>query len=253
MTTRMMSGKGVVILGATSSIARATAAEFARNGYNMVLGARDTEENERIAADIRIRWDVRTAALPFDAQDIESHAAFFTQCHELMGDHIDGLIVCVGWMPNQIAAQSDFNLASATIDINYTGVASIAERFAADFESRRRGFIAVVSSVAGDRGRQSNYFYGSAKAGLTAYLQGLRNRLFHANVSVLTIKPGFVDTKMAFGLPNLMLVATPERVARNIFNAIRKRKNVIYTPWFWHGIMKVFVHVPETIFKRMRL
>ena len=253
MTARMTSGKGVVVLGATSAMARAIASEFAQRGYNVLVGARDQEENERIAADIRIRWDVGVAALPFDAQDIASHAAFFTQCHSLMGDHIEGLIVCFGWMPNQVAAQADFQLARTTIDINFSGVASITERFAADFESRRRGFIAVVSSVAGDRGRQSNYFYGAAKAGLTAYLQGLRNRLFHANVTVLTIKPGFVDTKMAYGLPNLMLVATPERVARDIFRAIHKRKNVLYTPWFWRGIMKVFVHVPESIFKRMRL
>jgi short-subunit dehydrogenase len=106
--------------------------------------------------------------------------------------------------------------------------------------------------VAGDRGRQSNYLYGAAKAGLSTFLQGLRNRLFHANVKVITIKPGFVDTHMTYGRPGLFLVASPESVARGIFRAIAKGKDVVYLPWFWRPIMLIVQSIPEAIFKRLR-
>src|SRR6516164_9862855 len=127
------------------------------------------------------------------------------------------------------------NVLRQSLDVNFLSAAELLEIAAAYFEPRRSGFIAAISSVAGDRGRQSNYTYGAAKAGLTAYLQGLRNRLWRAGVHVLTVNPGFVDTPMTRGRinPNSLLVATPERVARDIDRALRRRRDVLYTPWFW--------------------
>ncbi len=248
----MSNARTVVILGSTSSIARAVAIAFGGNGYNVILGARDAEENEIVAADIRARCGLEANALPFGAEDFDGHPDFFRECCDLAGDSLQGVVLCFGFMDAQAKAQQDFSVARRTVDVNYTAAISILELFAGHFEKRREGFIAVVSSVAGDKGRQSNYIYGSAKGGLNVYLQGLRNRLFHAGVHVTTIKPGFVDTKMTFGLPGLFLVASPEKAGKAIFYAIRKRKNVAYVPWFWRYIMLIFQHIPEFVFKRTK-
>jgi short-subunit dehydrogenase len=134
-------------------------------------------------------------------------------------------------------------------------VALLLEKFATMMESQRGGCLAAISSVAGDRGRQSNYIYGAAKAGLSTFLDGLRNRMFRVGVHVLSIKPGFVDTPMTLGKinPRSPLVASPDRVARDIDRALLRRENVLYTPWFWWPIMKVIRLVPEPIFKRLGL
>ncbi|MBI3118427.1 MAG: SDR family oxidoreductase [Candidatus Hydrogenedentes bacterium] len=244
----------VMILGATSAMARATAAEFARAGYQLILGARNQEENQIIAADLRTRHGGQCTALAFDALDFDLHGAFLKHCAEAAGAWPDGLVVFFGYMTEQERAQQDFSAARQTIDANLTAVVSVVEQFAARCEERRSGFIGVVSSVAGDRGRQSNYIYGASKAGLTAYLAGLRNRLFKANVSVTTIKPGFVDTKMTYGLPLPQpLVATPEAAGKAIYRAIARRKDVVYVPFFWRYIMLLIKSIPEWQFKKMKL
>ena len=234
-------GKGVLVLGATSAIARATALELARQGYAILLAARDMEENERIATDIRIRCGSPAVALPFEALDVESHPAFVQTCRDMLGGTLEGVVVCFGTLEPQDELQKDFTRARRVLDVNFTAAVSIIEAFALLFEQRHSGFIAVISSVAGDRGRQSNYHYGAAKAGLSAYLQGLRNRLFSAGVSVTTIKPGFVDTKMTFGLPGLMMVASAESAGKAVATAIRKRKDIAYVPWFWRYIMLIII------------
>ena len=143
--------------------------------------------------------------------------------------------------------------ARRILDTNFTGCVSALEILARRFEARRAGFIAALSSVAGDRGRQSNYLYGAAKGGLSTYLQGLRNRLHHSGVRVVTIKPGFVDTAMTYGRPGLFLVASPERVARAVYRALRGGQDVVYVPWFWRPVMFAMRGVPERLFKRLRL
>jgi decaprenylphospho-beta-D-erythro-pentofuranosid-2-ulose 2-reductase len=145
------------------------------------------------------------------------------------------------------------NEARRILDTNFTGSALALNILANHFEQKRRGFICGISSVAGDRGRQSNYLYGSAKGGLTIYLQGLRNRLYHSGVHVITVKPGFVDTRMVFGKAKLPLVATPQAVARDIYLAVKKRKNVVYVPWFWRYIMSMVGSIPEGLFKRLKM
>ncbi len=248
----MPSTRGVVVLGSTSAIARAVAIEYGMQGYGVVVAARDQEENEIIAEDIRVRCNVEVFALRFEAEDYASHPAFVEQCRTLLNDTLVGVVFGVGYLEPQAVAQNDFAVARKIIDANYTGAVSVLELFAKYFQERRRGFIAGVSSVAGDRGRQSNYVYGSAKAAFTTYLQGLRNRLHPAGVRVITIKPGFVDTKMTFGMQNLFLVAAPEKAGHDIVRAIDKGKDVVYTPWFWRYIMLIMRHVPERIFKRTK-
>ena len=158
----------------------------------------------------------------------------------------------MGYLGDQTKGQNDWEEARRILETNFTGCVSALNIVANYFESRRTGFICAVSSVAGDRGRQSNYLYGAAKAGLSAYLQGLRNRLFRANVKVITVKPGFVDTHMTYGRPGLVLLASPESVAKGIFRAVATGKDVVYLPWFWRLIMLIVRSVPEGVFKRLR-
>ena len=155
-------------------------------------------------------------------------------------------------MAEQTAAQQDVEIMLRTLNTNLTGAIAILERFAVLFEERKAGFIAALSSVAGDRGRKMNYIYGASKAGLSAYLQGLRNRLHGSNIQVTTIKPGFMDTPMTYGmdLPQL-LVASPETAGNAIVRAILKKKDIAYIPFFWKYIMWIIRSIPEWQFKKM--
>jgi short-subunit dehydrogenase len=243
----------VLILGATSTIARAVAAEFATHGFDLILAGRDREELDALAADLKLRHGVSTSTLPFDALAFETHEAVLGSCFAQVGEALEGVVVCLGYLGDQAAAQGDFFEARRILDTNFTGCVSALNIIANHFEKMQKRFICVLTSVAGDRGRRSNYLYGAAKGGLSIYLQGLRNRLFHSNVRVITIKPGFVDTRMTYGRPGLFLVATPEAVARSIFNAIKNSQDIAYVPWFWRWLMFIIRQIPEGLFKRMRL
>ncbi len=242
------------MLGAASTVARHIAACFARDGYALLLADFDTEECERIAADLRVRHETSCESLFFDATDYDSHEAFVAACAEKLGGAPGGVVLCFGFMADQSDAEADFALARRTLDTNFTGAVSILERFAPLFEARKGGFIAGLSSVAGDRGRQTNYIYGASKGGFTVYLQGLRNRLHAAGVSVTTIKPGFMDTKMTYGmdLPG-PLTAAPEAAAEAICRAIRKRKDTAYVMPVWRYIMLIIKSIPEWQFKKMKI
>lgn len=242
------------MLGATASAGRAVAAEFARRGYAVVAAGPEAEEVPRIAADIRVRFGVPAHPLLFDATAYDTHDAFVQSCADLLGGDPGGVVLCFGYMAAQEDAQRHFVLAQRTIDINLTGAISLLERFAAVFERRGSGFIAALSSVAGDRGRATNYIYGAAKAGLTAYLSGLRNRLHRAGVCVTTVKPGFMDTQMTWGLKlPPPLTATPEQAARAIVSGILQGRDEIYVLWMWRYIMLIIRNIPEWQFKKMRL
>ncbi|TCP57797.1 short-subunit dehydrogenase [Tumebacillus sp. BK434] len=244
--------KNVLILGATSGIAKALAYYFAEQEHNLLLAGRDLEELQLIAQDINIRHGVEVTVHKFDALDYDGHADFFTTCLEAAGE-LDGLVLAYGYLGDQKRAENEFAEARRVIETNYLSAVSVLNIAANYFETRKDGFLCVLSSVAGDRGRQSNFMYGSAKGGLSLYLQGLRNRLSKSNVSVLTVKPGFVDTKMTFGQPGMFLVAQPEAVAKAIYKMILKKKDVAYTPFFWRYIMLIIKSVPERIFKRLSL
>ena len=205
---------------------------------------------KEFANDIAVRTQRTAKLVELDILDYENHQTFYNNLEEAPL----GVISAVGYLGNQEKAQSDFKEASRITDTNYTGIVSLFNIIADSFEKRRSGFIVGISSVAGDRGRKSNYIYGSAKAAFTAYLSGLRNRLHGAQVKVLTVKPGFVATKMTEGmdLPE-KLTAQPEQVAKDIYKAQQSAKNVIYTKWVWQWIMMIIRNIPEFQFKKMGL
>lgn len=242
----------IAILGVTSAIARATADAFAGAGHPLVVAARNEAELDRIASDLRVRYGVDVHAVTFDATDHSTTESLCARCVEA-ADTLAGVVVGFGFMDEQAAGQENPGIIRETVGANLTESAVILEKFAANFEAQGTGFIVGISSVAGDRGRQSNYIYGASKAGFTTYLQGLRNRLDKKGVRVLTVKPGFVDTKMTFGLPGLFLVASPESVGRTIYQAIQREKDVIYVPWFWRYILLIIRAIPERVFKRLSL
>lgn len=240
----------ILIVGAKSDIAKATAREYAKQGYDLYLAARNISELEAFAKDISVRTQQIVKTIELDILDYEGHQQFYDSLEEKPL----GVITAVGYLGDQEKAQTDFNEAKCIMDTNYTGLVSLLNIIANDFEQGKSGFIVGISSVAGDRGRKSNYIYGSAKAALTAYLSGLRNRLHDTQVQVLTVKPGFVATKMTEGmdLPK-KLTASPEAVAKDIYHAQQKGKSVIYTKFIWKYIMLAIKIIPEWKFKEMSL
>lgn len=241
-------GKGarVLILGATSGIARAAALEFARRGFDLILAGRDLEETQILAADARLRCGVAVEVVEFHATDFNSHAQFWADCGA-----VDGVICALGVMPPQEESERDWEKCRAVIEVNYTACVSVLNLVANDFEAKKGGFIVVLSSVAGERARKSNYIYGSAKSGLSAYAEGLRARLFAAGVSVTTVKPGPVDTAMTWGLDKLPLLVPPEKVASDIYRGVRRKADVVFSPAPWRLIMAMLRVVPSWVWKRL--
>lgn len=246
-----MTERPVLVIGATSAIARAVACELAKKGHGLFLAGRDLQELWRIASDAKIRYGVEVNVGVFDADDVFSHAAFVENVIKRT-EGLGGVVYAVGDLGEQSEIEKDPSLAKPVIERNYLAAVSVLLHLAKHFEETRSGFIVGISSVAGDRGRFSNYVYGSAKAGLTTFLQGLRNRMSKVGVPVLTVKPGMVDTAMTFGRPGLVMVADPQDVARQIVEAIKRRADVIYVPKKWRLIMFVIRNIPEKIFKRTK-
>ncbi|XAM01267.1 SDR family oxidoreductase [Phycisphaeraceae bacterium D3-23] len=246
-STAKHSTQRVLIVGATSGIARAVAHRLASRGYALVLAARDSEAIDRDAADLRVRHQVEVETRPFDALDFDSHAALAD------GLELCAAVVCHGVMLSNEVAAADIHDHRRMIDINYTSYASVLEVLATYFEEKGDGVIAAISSVAGDRGRPSNYCYGATKAAVSAYLSGLRGRLRPKGVAVLTIKPGPTDTPMTHGLKAKGPTATPEAVAKQIVKDIEKRRSIGYTPRKWWPIMTIIRAIPEWVFKRLSL
>lgn len=242
----------VLILGATSGIARGTASALARRGSNLILAGRDAEELQRIASDLSIRFGVDTRIRLLEIGNLASHQEF---CDSLLhqGERLSGIVCAVGYLGEQETAFSDSDEAMKIITSNYTGPALLLDRLANMMIPQKQGFIVGIASVAGDRGRQSNFIYGSAKGGFGLFLQGLRNRLFREGVRVLTIKPGFVDTAMTYGLSGMFLVAQPGDVGEDIVRALEKGRDTAYLPRFWRYIMLIIRLIPERIFKRLGL
>jgi len=231
-------------------MAGALAHKFGSQGYNLLLAARNSGRLAETVNDLRIRYNVTATAVEFDALDYAGHAGFYAG----LPTPPDVVICVFGYLGNQQLAQTSFAEAEKIINSNYTGAVSILNIVANDFAARRAGAIIGISSVAGDRGRQSNYIYGSAKAAFTAYLSGLRNRLVQSNVPVITVKPGFVRTKMTAGLPlPAPVTANPAQVANDVYHAYVKQSDVVYTLWLWRFVMLIIRHIPEAIFKRMKL
>lgn len=242
--------ENVLILGATSDMAVAIARQLALEGYSITLAARSTERLSALEGDLRVRHKITVSSSRFDALDFGSHESFYQSLAEK-----PDIVVCVfGFLGDQAEAQQNWSQCQDIIHTNYTGAVSILNVVANDFERRRKGVIVGVSSVAGERGRQSNYIYGSAKAGFTAYLSGLRNRLHRQGVHVVTVKPGFVKTKMIENLSTpAILTASPGAVAKKVSKAIRNKWDTVYILPAWRLIMFIIRCIPESIFKKLKL
>ena len=240
-----------ILLGATSAMARAMARALAARGAGLLLAGRDGDELAAIAADCRLRGARLAEALVWDARDPATFAPVVERAARE-----EGAICCAvfaGSMPSQAEIDADPALIDGTVTDSFTGPARLLQMLAPLIEDRHAGTVVGVGSVAGDRGRLGNYVYGAAKAGFHTYLSGLRNRLGRAGAHVVTVKPGFVDTAMTWGLPGMFLVAAPEQVAADILRAADRRRNVIYTPGFWRLIMLIIRSIPEPIFKKLKI
>ena len=238
-----------LILGASSLIARAFSREAAKRGAVVTLAGRNLEDLQANANDAELRGAPRARTLLLDVTDPVSRAACIAKAG-ISGTTLN-VLLAIGQMPDQEAMDADFVLTSQMIEATYSGPVALLQGLAPEFERQRGGRLVIVGSVAGDRGRRKNYLYGSAKAGLATYAEGLRARLFPAGATVTLIKPGFVDTSMTWGLRSLFLVSSPEDCAVAIMRAAEKGRSEIYHPVFWWFIMLVIRHVPAVVMKRL--
>ncbi|OOG51076.1 SDR family oxidoreductase [Rhodanobacter sp. C01] len=242
----------VLIIGATSAIAEATARCYAARGARLFLIARDAARLADIAADLRVRGAVGVDHATLDVTRLDAHADVLERAWTTLGC-IDVVLIAHGTLPDQGACENSVETALAEFAINGTATIALMTAIAPRLEAQRRGVLAVISSVAGDRGRQSNYLYGAAKAAVSTFASGLRQRLAKVGVNVLTIKPGFVDTPMTRNFRKGALWAKPEAIARGIVRAADRGRSVVYLPGFWLPIMLIIRHIPEFIFKRIKL
>lgn len=243
----------VAVFGATSDIAVAVARRYAEAGARLVLIGRDVAALSAAAADLKVRGasDVIVQTADFAALDTLQGVA--NDAWQAFGG-LDVALIAYGSLPDQAAMQSSMPDAAAALSLNFTSPATLVGALAASFETQRSGTIATITSVAGDRGRKSNYVYGAAKGGMQRFLEGLRHRLYAAGVSVLDIRPGFIATKMTAHLPQGgPLWATPDKVAADIVKAIAGRRAVLYTPWFWRFILIIVRALPRPLFHRSSL
>jgi short-subunit dehydrogenase len=242
----------VLIVGATSAIAEETARCFAVQGDQLFLAARDAEHLHTIAADLRLRGATEVHTAVFEATDYEAHPNLIEAAKTAL-QGLDVALITHGTLPDQNACQQSFAQTHNEFAINALSVISLLTPLANHFEETCQGVLGVITSVAGDRGRQSNYVYGSAKGCLNIFLAGLRHRLAKSGVTVLTIKPGFVDTPMTKDFSKGLLWASPATVAQDIYLAVEKRRSVIYTPWFWRWIMGIIRLTPRPLFHKTKL
>jgi decaprenylphospho-beta-D-erythro-pentofuranosid-2-ulose 2-reductase len=242
----------ILVLGATSGIAEATCRIWAYQGASLFLVARNAEKLAAVAADLKTRGAAYVDTAVADLDDTDHHPDLLAHAiNSLTG--MDIAYLAHGILGDQTEAERDFNTAAQILHTNFVAPVSLLTWLANFCVQRRAGTIAVISSVAGDRGRKSNYLYGSSKAGLSAFLGGLRNRIDREGVTVLTIKPGPVKTAMTANMPKSEKFADVESVAESIVSAIDKRKDILYVPFQWQPIMFIIRNIPERIFKKLNL
>ncbi len=240
----------VLIIGGNSDIAKSIAKEYIKNGYGIYLAGRDTNALSLFADELRILSTNNVKVKKLDILDFSTHKNFYSS----LDIKPVGVISAIGYLGNQDIANHDLDETEKIINTNFTGIVSLLNIISKDFELRKFGFIVGISSVAGERGRKSNYIYGSAKGALSLYLSGLRNRLYSSNIHVMTVKPGFVNTKMTkdMELPKV-LVSEPNRLAKDIFKAQQKGKNILYSKFIWRVLMAMILLLPESLFKKINI
>lgn len=241
-----------LIIGATSAIAERYARLQAARGGKLFLVGRNASRLQAIVADLGVRGSAEVASAGLDVADLQRHAEVLGLAWGWLG-RVDVVLIAHGTLPDQGACEQDTALAVREFSLNATATIALMNAAALRLRQQGTGTLAVISSVAGDRGRSSNYVYGSAKAAVSAFASGLRQRLHGQGVNVLTIKPGFVDTPMTQAFRKGPLWASPDRVALRIARAIERRRSVVYAPGFWWAIMRVITHLPEMLFRRIKL
>lgn len=244
--------KKILIIGATSAIAENAARIWAEAGCSLFLVARSKERLDVISKDLIVRGAVGVDQFCMDLTQFDQQDAMLKAAYAFLGG-IDVALIAHGTLSNQAACETSPQLTLQEISVNALSVISLLTLLANRFEERQSGMIAVISSVAGDRGRQSNYVYGSAKAMVSTFTSGLRQRLEKSKVRVLTIKPGFVDTPMTQEFTKGPLWAKPKVVAEQIVRACNKKGGVLYTPSFWLAIMIIIKLIPEKVFMKLKL
>ena len=244
--------KTVLALGATSAIGEATLRLLAERGARFYLVARNQEKLNAVAADLQTRGATGVATHVMDLDDTAAHAAMLAAAAQSLGT-IDLALLAHGVLGTQEDTEASYAAAEAVLRTNFLSPVSLITWLANYFESTKQGTLAVISSVAGDRGRRSNYVYGASKGALNVFLEGVRARLDRVGVQVLTIKPGFVATPMTAHLPQGPLFAKPSQVAQGIVKAIEKRRDVVYLPGFWRVIMLIIRVIPGRIFKKLNV
>ncbi len=242
----------ILIVGATSAIAEATARLYAARGAQLHLLARSQERLADIVADLSIRGASAVSSARLDINQLDTHEAVLEEAWRTLGG-VDVVLVAHGTLPDQRACEASASIALAEFQTNATSTIALLTPIANRMQTAGKGTIAVISSVAGDRGRASNYLYGAAKAAVSAFLSGMRQRLGKQGVNVLTIKPGFVDTPMTRSFKKGVLWTKPEAIGRGIVRAADRNKAVVYLPGFWALIMMVIRCIPEALFKRVQL
>jgi hypothetical protein len=240
----------VLIIGATSAMAQETAKLFAQLGDVLFLAARNEEKMQAVAGDLQVRGAKQVDYMVLDLNNFERHEALIDKAIQTLNG-LDIVLMAHGTLGDQTNSQNSVDVTLQELNTNMMSYISLLTIIANRFEAQKKGTIAVISSVAGERGRQSNYVYGTAKSAVTTFTQGLRGRLSRSNVTVITIKPGFVDTPMTAHVKKGALFISAEKAGKIIFQAIQKKKEVVYVPWFWWGIMAIIKLIPEPIFKRL--
>lgn len=240
----------ILVIGANSDIAKATTKEYIKNGYDIYLTGRNTNALNLFAYDLRSFSSQKVIVKELDILNHSSHEEFYASLIEKP----IGVITAVGYLGDQEKASQDFIESEKIINTNFTGLVSLLNIISNDFRKQRQGFIIGISSVAGDRGRKSNYIYGSAKGAFTLYLSGLRNMLYSSNIHVMTVKPGFINTQMTkdMVLPKI-LVSEPENLAKKIYKAQQKGTNILYSKLLWRMLMAVILLIPESYFKKTNI
>jgi len=240
----------ILILGASSDIAKALAEKYAQEKYDLYLTSKKYDDIKTFSEKLKEKYSINVNCFELNILDTYSHKNFYNSINKKPF----GVITAIGYLGNQKLAQNSFEEHKKIVLTNYLAIASLLNIVANDFEKRKSGFIIGISSVAGDRGRKSNYIYGSSKSGFSTYLSGLRNRLYKSNVNVLTVKPGFVFTKMTkdMNLPR-KLTSNPKEVAELIYKAQKNNRSVLYVKQIWSLIMFIIKLIPEWKFKKMDL
>ena len=242
----------ILIIGATSSIARSVSRLYAVRNAKIFLVARDKLLLQEAAIDLEVRGAKAVGAVLYDAENTSDHSSVINSAVEFLGS-IDIALICHGNLPNQEECQANYEKAEAAINVNGLSVISLCTEIVNNLRKERKGTLAIITSVAGERGRQPNFVYGAAKSMVSTYLQGLRGSLLNENIHIIDIRPGLVDSPMTAQLEKGSLWSSPEAIAPTIVKGIGKKKHVIYAPFYWRFIMLAIHMIPETIFKRVKI